>query len=294
MDAERIALATAVEQRWREYEESLPTSGLLVRRDGEVQEILDGNEEAFLRARPAGSSTTHHEANQLIVDSIQRMQETSLGYHAVVDLLLKTGRRRMRARGAALAGLDARPLRVLEVASGSGWLMRHLWRIANSESVPLELWAGDIQPELVRSLAERLATHGIPCQTTVNDARHMAEVEDGRWDVAFMSYTLHHFKPTDAALCLRELDRVSGGGLVVVDIARRVTGLAFVRVAYGLTTGETARYGHHDGTASVRRAYSVRELELLLEWVGIRERYHVGPLPTWHPQRLIANAIWPK
>lgn len=294
MDAERIALATAVEQRWRDYEDSLPTSGLLVRRDGEVQEILDGNREAFLRARPAGSDTTYEEALQIIVDGIQKMQETTFGYVAIVDLLLKTGRRRMRARGGALSGLDARPLKVLEVASGSGWLMRHLWRIANSEATPLELWAGDIQPDLVRSLAERLAAHGIPCQTTVSDARHMAGVEDGRWDVAFMSYTLHHFKPADAALCLRELDRVSGGGLVVVDIARTVMGLAFGKLVYGFLDPGGARYTQHEGLASVRRAYNVRELELLLEWVGIRDRYHVGPLPTWHPQRTIANAIWPK
>ena len=257
-------------------------------------EILDGNEEAYLRARPAGSNHSYDEARQIIVDSIQRMQESSLGYHAIVDLLLKTGRRRMQTRGASLAGLDARPLKVLEVASGSGWFMRHLWRIALAESTPIELWAGDINPEFVRSLAARLAADGVPCQTTVSDARHMAGVEDGRWDVAFMSYTLHHFRPTDAALCLRELDRVSNGGMVMVDIARNAFGLAFGRVAYGFVDPGGARYTQHDGLASVRRAYNVRELELFLEWVGIRDRYHVGALPTWHPQRLIANAIWPK
>ncbi len=294
MDTERLALAAAVEQRWLEYESGLPRSGLLARRDAEVREILDGNEEAFLRARPAGSNHTHDDARQIIVDSIQRMQETSLGYHAIVDLLLKTGRRRMQERGGALSGLDARPLKVLEVASGSGWFMRHLWRIALAEGTPLELWAGDINPEFVKSLVARLAADGIPCQTAVADARHMAGVEDGRWDVAFMSYALHHFQPADAALCLRELDRVSNGGMVMVDIARKGFGLAFGHLVYGFMDPGGARYTHHEGLASVRRAYNVRELELFLEWVGIRDRYHVGALPTWHPQRLIANAIWPK
>ena len=293
MDAERTALAAEVEKRWRDYESGLPAAGLLARRDGSVREILDGNEDAFARCRSAGASTTLAEAQQRIVDSIQRMQESTLGYRAIVDLLLKSGRRRMRARGAAMAGLDARPLAILEVAAGSGWFMRHVWNVANQEAIPIALWAGDINPDFVKSLQQRLAAQDVPCRTTVADARHMTGIEDGAWDVAFMSYTLHHFAPADAALCLRELDRVSGGGLVVVDIARNLAGLAFGRVVYGALDRDGARFAYHDGMASVRRGYTARELELLLEWVGIRDRYRVGALPTWHPQRLIANAIWP-
>jgi hypothetical protein len=127
----------------------------------------------------------------------------------------------------------------------------------------------------------------------VVDARHMPEIASGSWDVAVLSLTLHHFSTREAVLCLRELDRVSDGGAVVFDIDRSLLGLLSIPAVVSLLAPSAFPYCARDGIASVRRAFSVRELEWLLDEAGLRWKYRAGHLPTLHPQRWITNAIMP-
>jgi hypothetical protein len=288
MDPVRQSVGSEIERRWLDYERRPNGRWPLTRRDAEVQEILDGNVEAFERARPRGSEVSFLQAQQLIVDTIQSMEERSGGWRSVVDLVLDCALHRRADRG------GEGPLRLLEAASGSGWLQLRLAHRARERGLAVELTASDSNPELVESLDKRLRSAGVPAEARLADARDLPEVPDGRYDAAFMTYTLHHLAPPDAALCLRELDRVSAGGLVLVDVARRPLNLLLIPLATRLFASRAGRpFAAHDGWASICRGYTWRELALLLEWLGLAGRYRVGPLPTWHPQRLIANAIWP-
>jgi ubiquinone/menaquinone biosynthesis C-methylase UbiE len=92
-------------------------------------------------------------------------------------------------------------------------------------------------------------------------------LDDESVDIAHASLLLHHLEPQDALAMLAEMRRVSRIGVVVNDLRRgalayAVTGL----LVLGLTR---ARYTRHDGLASARRAYSLRELDELLHAAGL-------------------------
>ena len=57
-------------------------------RDRELTEILDGNVAAFERYRIPGTSVPLVGAQQMIVDTIERMERVSLGHTAVADAIL--------------------------------------------------------------------------------------------------------------------------------------------------------------------------------------------------------------
>ncbi|HEY7728640.1 MAG TPA: class I SAM-dependent methyltransferase, partial [Candidatus Eisenbacteria bacterium] len=249
-------------------------SALTQRAEG-LTEILDGNSEAFERARPPFSRTTIREAQKRIVDGIALAERRSGGQKAVADLVIDVAIARM-----AVHGGSGRPARILDAAAGSGWLIPALWDRAGERRVPVGLAAHDLDPASVRSFRGRFSAEGIRCATRVVDARHMAGVVSGAWDVAVLVHTLHHFASRDAVWCLQELDRVTAGGALVIDVDRSVLGLVSIPAIVSLLAPRSFPYCARDGIASVRRAYRLDELERLLEDAGLRWRYRVGPLPT--------------
>ena len=75
--------------------------------------------------------------------------------------------------------------------------------------------------------------------------------------------TLHHLDPDAAARCLREMRDVARTAVIVNDLSRG-------RIAWLLVWIATRLFGRHpisrhDGPLSVRRAYSVDELQVLAE-----------------------------
>ena len=260
----------------------------LASRDRTVSEILDGDLAAFDRVRPPFARTTIEEAQRRIVEGIGLAEHRSGGQLALADLIIEVASKRLESRGST-----GQSMRVLDAAAGSGWLARTLWKRARDKGLSVKIGANDLDPALVRSLRERFSMEGIPSTAKVVDARHMAGVATGSWDVAVLSHTLHHFSRRDAIWCLRELDRVSGGGALVFDIDRSLLGLISIPAVVSLLAPRCFPYCARDGIASVRRAFTVSELERLLDDAGLRWKYRVGPLPTPHPQRWITNAILP-
>ena len=214
-----------------------------------MTEILDGNVNAFERLRPPGSPLTLPDAQQLVVDTIERMERATRGHIAVADALLR-------------------------IAAD---------RVGN-----------DLNPNLVASMQRRFTTADIPLEVRVANACSMTDVADGKYHIAIINFTLHHLPERDAPAALRELDRVSGGGMILVDATRRRLALAAVpTMATLLAPRGGHRFARHDAIATVRRAYTTPELKQLVDDAGLGHRYQVGPLPTRHPERLIAQAVWP-
>ena len=158
LDAPPGALADEVARRWSAYESDRRGSGRLHRRDASVVEILDGNRDAFERVRPPGSEDTLEAAQQRIVDGIQAILQNTGGHRPILRLVLETARRRAAARG------PGAPMRILEVAAGSGWHLRHLWRLIRARGLEARLGASDLNPEIAHTLADRLVADGVPCQ----------------------------------------------------------------------------------------------------------------------------------
>ncbi len=104
-------------------------------------------------------------------------------------------------------------------------------------------------------------------------------------DVVHASLLLHHLDPPAAVAALREMARVARVGVVVNDLRRGwlpllATGVAVAALGRCRTT-------RHDGLLSVRRAYTVPELDDLLADAGLRVVHRSA---AWMP-RVVTAAV---
>ena len=90
---------------------------------------------------------------------------------------------------------------------------------------------------------------------------------DATFDVAHCSLLLHHLEPASAVGMLRELRRVSRAGVVVNDLRRGWLTLAATAASVALLG--RCRATRHDGLLSVRRSYTIAELDRRLEQSGL-------------------------
>jgi ubiquinone/menaquinone biosynthesis C-methylase UbiE len=99
---------------------------------------------------------------------------------------------------------------------------------------------------------------------------------DGAVDVAHCSLLIHHLAPDQAVAVLREMARVARRGIVVNDLRRGILPLAVTATTTVALT--RSRVTCVDGIASARRAYTLRELDDLLERAGLRRTWRSPPL----------------
>ena len=123
----------------------------------------------------------------------------------------------------------------------------------------------------------------------------MRDVADGDHHAAVMSMSLHHL-PTSVVLdAVRELDRVSDGGMTIIDVRRSLFCMGTLPpLAFLVAPARGRAFAVHDTVTTVRRAYTIPELRYLLDEAGIASRYRIGPLPGWNPLRFVAAAVTPR
>ncbi|MEP6679926.1 MAG: methyltransferase domain-containing protein [Chloroflexota bacterium] len=173
-----------------------------------------------------------------------------------------------------LAGDDE--ISILDVGTGGGDLplafARHgrgRWRVIASDSRPQIL-----------DLAAAWTTAQPLVTTLLADGRQLP-LGDGEVDVAHASLVLHHLDPAAAAVVLSEMRRVSRRGVVINDLQRGV--LAFAVTALVTATLARSRYTRHDGILSARRAYTLGELDGMLDEAGLR--------PVWRSSTLVPRVV---
>lgn len=142
--------------------------------------------------------------------------------------------------------------RILDVATGSADILRYLMRkrIATS-AVGL-----DVSRKII-DLAREFA----PEVTFVQADAQRLPFRDRSFDTAVCHLFFHHCDRAMAVRVLREMHRVARR-IVVLDLIRRRRLYFWVRAATWLCPSELAR---HDGPASVRRSYTVEEVQ---EWMA--------------------------
>ncbi len=116
------------------------------------------------------------------------------------------------------------------------------------------------------------------------DARSLP-LDDDSVDVAHASLLLHHLDPVAAVSALREMARVARIGVVVNDLRRGWLPLLATGVA--VATLGRCRTTRYDGLLSVRRSYTMAELDGLLADAGL-EVIHRSP--SWMP-RVVTGAV---
>lgn len=106
------------------------------------------------------------------------------------------------------------------------------------------------------------------------DAGHLP-LDDDSVDVAHASLLLHHLEPDMAVGALRELRRVARAGIVINDLRRGL--LAFALAAPIVVALGGSPMTRHDGLISLRRAYTLGELDDLLAQAGLVTVWRSSP-----------------
>jgi SAM-dependent methyltransferase len=180
---------------------------------------------------------------------------------------------------ASMAGIDrlvgsGNAARILDVGTGRGDMPLAFaargWEVA----------AVDANPDVLVIARRELRRSGI--DVVEADARSLP-FEDGAFDLAHASLLLHHLDPAAAVAALRELRRVARRGVVVNDLRRGLVPLVACAVSVALLA--RSRVTRSDGLASARRAYTLDELDRLLDEAGLTPRWRSG---AWLPRVVTA------
>jgi SAM-dependent methyltransferase len=167
--------------------------------------------------------------------------------------------------------LDGAAGRVLDVGTGRADIPLRM--AARGWSVV----ALDSDPEVL-AIARRAAAAEPAVEVVAGDGRSLP-FPDAAFDVAHCSLLIHHLDRGDAVALLREMRRVARGGVVVNDLRRGWVPLLATAVAVAVLG--RCRATRHDGLLSVRRAYTVDELDDLLGEAGLHVRHRS---PAWTPR----------
>lgn len=187
----------------------------------------------------------------------------------------------LRSLRRELSGMRADDLRVLDVGTGNGEVLRALIRWSASRG---GRWKGvglDIHPDVVALASE---SRGRPSLPIVRADALALPFQDDAFDVALCTLTLHHFPNGDAVRLLRELARVARRLVLVSDLERSPLAYLFSRL-FALTWWRTNRITRHDGPVSVLRSFTRDELGELGRRAGL-----TAYVRRYFPFRLILEA----
>jgi ubiquinone/menaquinone biosynthesis C-methylase UbiE len=148
----------------------------------------------------------------------------------------------------------ARSLSLLEVAAGSG----HVPHAASARMRKLGV-------RLHVTLLDRAHSHlkngsGTGGSAVAGDALALP-FSDGSFDLVSCCLFVHHLEPPDVVQFVNESLRVSRTAVIINDVVRDPVHLALVYASLALYR---SRFNRHDAPASVRRAYTVKEMNQML------------------------------
>ena len=158
---------------------------------------------------------------------------------------------------------------LLDVGTGLGDIPRAAAAMARRRGVALRIVGVDYSETLVS------ASRGETALAVRADARALP-FSDGAVDVVTCSQTLHHFADPEAAVVLRELDRVARVRVIVSDLRRSWLAAAGLWIAsFPLLFHPVSR---HDGVLSVLRGFTAAELAR-----AVRDATGTAPGIARHP-----------
>lgn len=173
---------------------------------------------------------------------------------------------------------SSRPLRVLDVATGSGDIPEELCRWAARRGIQIEVTLTDISSQILEVARQRMikAGFGDLGSYMVCDAAAMPFGDDA-FDIVVCSLAFHHLDLGQAHNALLEMSRLAGTGFIINDVYRAQGAWYMAWVLVHLTTGNYLT--RHDGPASVLRAYTPRELQRISRDTGVP--VHITTHPFW-------------
>jgi len=156
---------------------------------------------------------------------------------------------------------------LLDVATGSADIPRHLVDWARRNHIDLRITATDLHP--VTLDFARKQSREYP-EITIEPANLLSlPYAANSFDLVTCSQALHHFGSEDIVIALREMSRIARRVIIISDLYRSKLGCAFVWLAVHLGGG--SRFARHDGPASMRNGFKRWELDALAQEAGMQQ-----------------------
>jgi len=163
------------------------------------------------------------------------------------------------------AASPARPLRLLDVATGSGDVLLALVRKARRAGVTLDAVGCDISPVAVAAATEAARRAGLPARFFVADV--LNGPFPAGFDAVVCSLFLHHLDGADAVRLFARMRAAGPRLLVVNDLARSPLNYGLVWLASRALSRSPVV--HADGPLSVRAAFTPAELLAVARDAGL-------------------------
>ncbi len=174
-------------------------------------------------------------------------------------------------------------LTLMDVGCGDGFLLRQLFKKAQQCGYELKICGCDFSERALDFARQAAEAQRIPVelyQLDITDNEIPVSV-----DVVTCSLFLHHFTSDEVVAILRKFDRTANQLVLVEDLRR--TQLGFLLCVLGVHLFSRSSVVREDGLLSIRAAFSIREIETLLEAAKI-DKYQIQR--RW-PERLTVE--WP-
>ena len=160
-----------------------------------------------------------------------------------------------------LARIANRPLKVLDIATGSGDVPAALHRLSERENLTIEFAGCDISPVAV----EVASRSGSAVQVFPLDV--LRDPLPVGFDVFSCSLFLHHLDESDVVAVLRKMREANPRLILVNDLERSRFNYLAVWVTSRLCS--RSRVVHVDGPLSIEGAFTVPEMWALAEQAGL-------------------------
>lgn len=168
------------------------------------------------------------------------------------------------------------PDAILDAGTGSADLPLAIARWARRHGRAVRITAADVHPAIL-DIARRRTAVWPEIECVRADVLRLP-FDDGSFDAALLSLTLHHFEGEDQVTALRELGRVARRGVLVGELERSWPAYIGAKLL-AATVWRHDPITRHDGPVSVRRAFTPSELLDLARRAGLpRPRIHRHPL----------------
>lgn len=187
---------------------------------------------------------------------INRLSLSVSTLHHLVQRLLAIADRRIRRDG---------PVRLLDVASGSGDVCIGLARAMRRAGTPLRVSACDISQHACDTIRAR--ARAADTEIDVFRADAISQTLPGGFDIVHCGLFMHHLSSSQVVATLRNMARAARGHVLVTDLDRSTTHLLLARIVPRMVT--LSDVVHTDAVRSVLAAFKPHELARLFTQAGL-------------------------
>ena len=156
---------------------------------------------------------------------------------------------------------------IVDLGCGSGDVLRYIARWARANQYRVKLTGVDLNADAIKYLFEKSKDYPEISGNTANYEDYLAATDD--IDIVHCGLFCHHLDDTKLVQLFLNLKKSSCQGIVINDLQRNP--LAYYSVWFLTRLLNGSALSKHDGPVSVLRAFKRREIETLIQDVGLAD-----------------------